>query len=176
MKRNIFIKIYDFIVYDIRVGIRNLIRYFKIVWKDRDWDQYFIFKLLHFKLKSMEKAHRNYGYDVRSNEKADEMKLCVLLLDRLIKDEYLENVFLNHDKKWGDLEIDLEETDEYFRDEDKEQLSECIITRPNIKTKEDEKQERKEYRILSKKVDEQQKQDINMLFEKMKKQILDWWD
>lgn len=36
-----------------KIGILNIIRFFPIVWQDRNWDQYFFWKLLEFKFNSM---------------------------------------------------------------------------------------------------------------------------
>ena len=37
---------------DIAKGIKNLWKWFPVIWKDRDWDNYFIFEALKFKLKN----------------------------------------------------------------------------------------------------------------------------
>ena len=29
-------------------GIKNLFKWFPIVWKDRDWDDHFIFEIIHY--------------------------------------------------------------------------------------------------------------------------------
>lgn len=148
---------------DVRIGVLNIIKYIPIIYKDRDWDQYFLFKLMQFKLIRMEDLFINHSHLANNERYAKQMRVCINLLSRISEDEYHENVFKNHDKKWGDIEFSSGEED-------------FGITRPNVKTKEDEKQENKEYRILSDKLVKLQQQDIDMLFLNMRKYIQNWWD
>jgi len=161
---NIFTKIINFIRYDIPCGIGNLTSYFKIIWEDRDWDSHFLFALLRFKLKRMEQLNRFHGHAVSSIEIADKIKVCVLLLDRIVKDEYEERVFEKHDKKWGDINLDFSD-------------SGCInITRKNVKTKEDHEKEWKEHKALWERSAALKQQDIDLLFKIMSKHATKWWD
>lgn len=155
--------------YNIRNGIKNIFRWFPIIWKDRDWDHYYLFKMLHFKLNKMEKCLRD-GCHLNADETADKIKICTHLITRIIDDEYYNNVFKEHDKKWGKIEINYKD---YVKDD---RLVECAMTRSNIKNKKDKEQERKEYRLIMNKPDELRKQDIQYLFKIMGKNILSWWD
>ena len=40
---------------DLYQGIKNLVRWFPIIWRDRDWDDHYIFEVLKFKLKNQSK-------------------------------------------------------------------------------------------------------------------------
>ncbi len=42
----------------IKYGIKNLITWFPIIWKDRDWDHWYLYKILRFKLIQMENLQR----------------------------------------------------------------------------------------------------------------------
>jgi len=154
---------------NIRYGIRNLFAWLPLIWRDRDWDHGFLFEMLEFKLKRMEKCLRN-GIHLYADQTADKVKLCTQLLERINKDEYHEMVFRNHDKKWGRGEITFTDC------EDREGMSELHIRYPNVKTEEDLEQQRKEYRALMKRPDELMQQDIDLLFETMRKHIREWWD
>jgi len=149
-------------------GIKNLWKWKSIIWNDRWWDSYFLFKILKFKLEQMEENFRERGIHVSAEKEADKMKICVLLLDRLIKDEYDENVFKHHYEKWGEPEFSSSEIND--------ELSQLHITHKNVITEEDEKQERKEFRILCKKPYKMEKQDVEYLFKLLSKNILTWWD
>ena len=59
----------------IKYGIQNIIKWFPVIWQDRDWDHWFILKIFHFKLNEVEKFQRKYGNSV------------------------------THEKKWGDSEF-----------------------------------------------------------------------
>ena len=161
--------------YNVIYGVRNLIQWFPVIWSDRGWDFFFIWILLHRKLYLMEKHIRKYSHHLHSDRDADQIKICVNLLKRLLDDEYHENVFKNHDKKWGESHMNWKEIDgEEFGY--KQPVCTLNITRDNVKTEAEKKQEQKEFRILSTRVEEQKKQDIDYLFDYMKKQIQGWWD
>jgi len=154
---------------DIKHGFRNLYAWLPLIWKDRDWDHGFLFEMLQFKLSRMEKCLRN-GIHLHADETADKVKLCVLLLDRINKDEYHEMVFKHHDKKWGETDLT------FTKCKDNPEMSELHISRENVNSEEDKEQERKEYRAIMKRPDELMQQDIDMLFETMRKHIRGWWD
>ena len=156
---------------NIKIGVINLITWFPIIWKDRQWDYYFIYNILRHKLHLTEQFIRHYGCHVKNIQDADKIKKCVLLLDRLIKDEYHDNVFRNHDKKWGDIDLIFMESKEY-----PEEYSEVKINYPNVKTEEDKKLEKKEFKRLSNKPQELINQDLELLFKIMRKNIQTWWD
>ena len=163
---------------NIRIGIPNLIKWTPIIWEDRDWDQYFLYVILQFKLKQMEKLQREYGISVNSNDYADQMKTCILLLDRIIKGDYLTNSLKPHEEKWGELRLDFKETsDETFRDIDGgEKLYEGTFSVEKVTTPEGKEQENKERMRLYKHVDNLEKQDLDLLFKLMRKHIEGWWD
>jgi len=154
----------------IKDGIENLIIWFLIIWKDRDWDHWYLYKILRFKLSNMEKYHRKYGHSVNSEKTADEIKLCVNLLDRLIEDNYDEMVFKKHNEKWGESHFHWDEC------KDKEGYCSLRITRDNVKTDKDKKQEAKEFTQCHKHEENLKKQDIEYLFKTMNKYIQGWWD
>jgi len=72
-------------------GSQNLIKYFKVVWNDRDWDFNDIYFLLQTKLEYVEHYTRRYGNHEESEQDADNIKKCIELIDKLIKDDYYIN-------------------------------------------------------------------------------------
>lgn len=72
---------------DIAQGFRNLWKWLPIIWKDRDWDDHFIFEVLKFKIKNTakytEKKQRFVGWE----KEVKYMKICETLIDR-IQNEY----------------------------------------------------------------------------------------
>jgi len=161
--------IYYFIIYDIPQGVRNIIRWFPIIWGDRDWDSHFIFRLLQKKLSNVENHMRYYAWGLSSEKDADKIRVCVLLLDRIIKNNYEEMVFKHHDKKWGELEISYGKTD-------KTGYSTLDFNRINAKTIEEKEKEMGESIRLYEHRDMLLKQDVQYLFKLMNKHILGWWD
>lgn len=70
-------------------GIRNLIKWFPIIWKDRDFDYVFLLLVLQKKLEFMRKSFAKYDY-LRCKKTIHRMRVCELLLDRIIhEDRYL---------------------------------------------------------------------------------------
>lgn len=162
-------RIKDFFLYDIKQGTENLIKWFPIIWNDRDWDRHFIFKILRFKLQNVEECIRN-GCHLNCEKDADDIKLCYLLLDRIIKDEYYENASKEFSEKWGESDF------EFIDVPDKPEYQELNIRYENDPNNEREEERGKEVQKLFKHENYLKNQDINMLFDKMRKHILKWWD
>ncbi len=154
---------------DIKTGIKNLIIWLPIIWSDRQWDFWFIYEILHKKLSLMEHFIRKYGYHVRSEQDADNIKKCVLLLKRLKDDDYHENAFKQHKEKWGELKFN-------FRKSDKANLSKLHIVQDNVETEKDKIQERKDFKAACEREDFLKQQDLDLLFNLMNKHIRTWWD
>ena len=74
----------------IKPGVENLIIWFPVIWKDRWWDHSFLYSILRFKLSLMEKGFRTRGMSTNSEKDAHNIKKCVLLLDRLQNDAYID--------------------------------------------------------------------------------------
>jgi hypothetical protein len=160
--------------HQLRDGIQNLIFWFPIIWKDRDFDQGYLLDILRFKLVRMEKFFRSkYAWTLHAKHRADEMREVILLLDRIREDgefDYYENTFRYHKRKWG--EIDMWTTP----CPDKEDLHEVSITRPMICTPNDIEEEHKESRRLYAHVQYLEKQDIDRAFNLIARNIRGWWD
>lgn len=161
-----------FIRYDIPYGFKNLIRWFKIIWNDRNWDYCFIYIILHKKLDLMEKHIRKHSNHTTSKKDADKIKKCVLVLDRLIKDEYFDMAFIEHNKKWGNSRMVTK--DVIIEGESKLQCYDVIY--PNVKTEDDKKQQLKDFKRSIERENALKQQDIEFLFEVMKRNIQTWWD
>ena len=154
----------------IRQGIKNLIIWFPVIWKDRWWDHVFLYEIMRYKLHLMEKNLRVHGHHVKHIEDANKIKTCVVLLDRLIKDEYHDNAFKNHYKKWGQPVMEFKDWEE---DPEYQVLK---INYPNVKTDKDKEIEVKGFKRMSEKEAELREQDLDMLFKLMRKNIQSWWD
>ena len=154
---------------DLKQGIKNLIIWFPVIWKDRWWDHWFFYVLLHKKLSLMEENIRKYGIHVNAEQDADKIKICVNILKRLIDDKYHEIAHSNHKKKWGESKMN-------FIDTDDPELSELKITYDSVKTDKDKEQQRKDFRRACEKEQELREQDLDMLFTLLRKHIQTWWD
>lgn len=80
-----------------------------------------------------------------------------------------------HDAKWGKPELHWDIVVGGINGY-KGKYKTLDITRDKVITKKDKKQEKKEFYNLLTKDEEQKTQDINYLFDYMKKRIQGWWD
>ena len=150
---------------DILCGVGNVVRWFPIVWKDRQWDYRFLLGMLRFKLGLMEKFFQEDAMYVSAKDDASAIKSCCCVLDRLLADEYDTVAFEAHDKKWGTLKMET--------DLDSGTLN---MSRPNVKTEQDRVQERQEFLDCCRDEDNMRLYDVNTLFTLLRRNIQSWWD
>ena len=153
-----------YFIRNIRIGIKNLIRWFPVIWNDRQWDSYYFFKIIRRKLEIMEPFYRYDAMVLRREKEADRMKVCIMLLDRIIKDNYHEMAYKKFDKKWGESEMLFNED------------GSLNIAYENVKTEEDEKNKNKDIKESHNKEEFLINQDIEYLFKILNKRIRFWWD
>lgn len=151
--------------YNIKYGIMNLFIWFLPVWKNRDWDPYYIYRLLQFKIQLMEKLFKANDRYIGCKRDVHKMMICRVLLKRLADDDYLENATINHDKKWGD----------YANSNDKTDFS-AMFRRENAITEENHKQQGEEFMRLGRHADRMAEQDLDLLFKILRRNIQLWWD
>jgi hypothetical protein len=70
-------------------SIRNLWRWFPIIWKDRDWDSNFIFDILKFKLKNTAEYTEQRKWFIGYEREVSRMRLCIKLIDLINKEHYI---------------------------------------------------------------------------------------
>ena len=109
-------------------SVNNLIIYFPLIWKDRDYDHSFIFDLLKFKLDKQAKYTFEKDFHTQAKHDSQRMKLCSRLIDKINEDyydcEYIDYIdknieFISSEKHPGYYEMEstvLEDRlDEYFK-------------------------------------------------------------
>ena len=154
--------------YKVKYGVQNLIKWFPLIWNDRDWDWHYWLEMNIKKLEGMEESIRN-GCHTRCEFDADKIKLALLALKRLEADDYHDNAFMFHNKKWGKLKTSWGEKDEL-------NCREWLSSRDKARTDKEIEQERKESRRLFRHADYLQKQDIRYANEIITKYLFHWWD
>jgi len=152
-----------------KYGVKNLINWIPVIWKDRWWDSHFIYPILHKKLSIMEHNIRYDGHHLYREKDADQIKVCLLLLKRIMDDEYGESAFKRHDEKWGDSEM-------IFIPTENPEYSAMKIDYENVITDKDIKEERKDFKLAIQQEEILRKQDIDLLFKLMARHIRSWWD
>ena len=82
---------------DIAQGIKNLWKWFPIVWKDRDWDDHFIFEALKFKLKNTADYLAKHDRYVGVEDDIRYIRICEKLIQRVQDNYYQEEYFDYYD-------------------------------------------------------------------------------
>ena len=78
-------------------GIKNLIYWFPIIWKDRNWDDHYIFEIFKHKLKAQAKYIGAGGIHVRAERDAEIMMTCVRLM-KLVQEETYSSEYMDYHK------------------------------------------------------------------------------
>lgn len=86
-----FRSIWWFFRYDIHQGIGNLVRWFPIIWHDRDWDQNYLLRIMEKKFRRMSELQENHGNSLHAPRYARQLKIAAHLCHRMIEDDYYEN-------------------------------------------------------------------------------------
>jgi len=108
--------------------IYNLYRWFPIIWKDQDWDDFYIFEILKFKLKNQAEYIGYHDRHLSAKRDAEIMMLCVCLIEK-VQSEFYGMEYLNYQKSEikfidseshpgmyeMDIEVSSENYDEYFK-------------------------------------------------------------
>jgi hypothetical protein len=69
-------------------GVKNLIRWFPVIWKDRDWDYRYIWDLNIQKLKFQSKYISKNDNHTRAKRDAQIMMTCVRLMEKIKDNDY----------------------------------------------------------------------------------------
>lgn len=108
-------------------SIKNIIRWFPIIWKDRDYDDWYIYTILETKLKHQAKYIGDRDRHTRAKRDAEIMMTCVRLIQKIKEEEYDSEWMDYHnseynwldiperpDRKLLDIQLVDERFDEYF--------------------------------------------------------------
>jgi hypothetical protein len=157
-------------------GIKNLWKWLPIIYRDRDWDQHFIYEVLKTKLEFQAKYIHNNGVHNDAHRDAEKMLLCARLIEiqqeELYAYEHLEYLnqtyeFIPTDetKKWYTMESEVisENFIDYFA---KYQRQYHLVDKTD-KDKED---------IAREIAHENQERSRKLLFKIMEQNIERWWD
>lgn len=86
---------------NLKQGLKNLWYWLPIIWKDRNWDQHYIYEVLKHKLKAQAKYIGDSDRHTRAQQDARRMKICVKLIEKIQDDFYqIEYADYAKDKHW----------------------------------------------------------------------------
>lgn len=82
---------------DLKYGLKNLIKWFKTIWKDRDWDHYYLEVMMLKKLKGMRGSIENNNNIIKGNGKYVDyyraLNICIEILERRTSEFYNELMY-----------------------------------------------------------------------------------
>jgi hypothetical protein len=78
-------------------GVKNIWYWFPIIWKDRNWDDHYIFEILQHKLTAQAKYIGDRDRHTRAQLDAKRMRLCVKLI-QLVQDETYQMEYMDYHK------------------------------------------------------------------------------
>jgi len=168
-------------------GVKNLWYWFPIIWKDRNWDHHFIFKVLKHKLKAQANYIVKSNRHTRAQLDARNMTTCINLINKL-QDDFYEMEYMNYvkDKSWF---IPSKEKPQYFTWENEiiyENLDQYFAKYPLIYARvmkgegpfswEGQKTQELKRRIAMNMGHLNQQRAHKLLFKILQTQIQGWWN
>jgi len=148
-------------------GIKNVVYWLPVMWKDRQWDHWYLLKLLEHKLRRMRDYHRESGLRQDRHAVADEIDRAASCATRLLEDRYLTEALKPHEKKYGVAQCITEPTET-----DIIQLVEIAV--PELEGEEREREKEERYAIYRQSTEEA-KQDLETLCATLRR-MENWWD
>lgn len=171
---------------DIYKGIKNIIHWLPTIWKDRDYDTYYIYEVLRVKLEKQAKYILERGNHVSAQRDAELMLLCARLCriqqEDLYSLEYLDYRETEWDftptdetKQWYTLETTTlwENYQEYFKKYPRQHKRALSGEINYTKTSDEEKED---YVIAMEIAHENQERSRKLLFKIMEQNIERWWN
>lgn len=145
--------------------LKKLKYWLPVIWQDHDWDHYYFVKMLRHKLISMLNFYTSdQAWCSDAEEISNQIHECVIILDRIIEDNYNKIAWIRHDLTWGELELG------------KDEKGYPIFTRKHAITDELRETEKKRFMTLCEQEDKLRKEDIKKLFELIGENFENWWD
>ena len=145
-------------------SIKSLLAWFPIIWKDRNWDQYYLYKILRTKISMMSDYHKNFGHTEDAKKISEQMKLAADLIKKLENDDYYDEALIPLYKKYPDFDLKIDFVKEKnskfgeikfdYGGEERETLHrECLMKEPSLRNA-----------------------DRKKLFDMISDNIDSWWD
>jgi hypothetical protein len=88
------------------VSVKNLWRWLPVMWKDRDWDDHYIWEILKTKLKYQSKYIGSRDIHVNAKYDAERMMWCVRLIEKIQDEHYAGEYMDYHESRFNWLDID----------------------------------------------------------------------
>lgn len=160
---------------DIYQGIKNLIKWFPVIWKDRNWDHRYIYDILRFKIKTQGEFIGKRDNNLNASRDAERMLLAYNLMTKVSDEYYALEKYDYEESKFNFLKVE-----EYYSLNIKylsDNLEDYFIKYPRIY-----KNIVKKYPDLNKHdiaymiAEENQKRAHKLLYRYLETWLYTWWD
>jgi hypothetical protein len=167
---------------DIAQGFRNLWKWFPIIWKDRDWDDHYIFEVLKFKVLNTANHIEEHDRFVGCETEVKYMRVCVKLMERIQTEHYRHEYFDYFDFDTEFVPIEGTDLVEYKTTTTRDDFRSYISKYPSS---ERAVRKNKQYENLLEDTDEHLAMAISihrhlkarkLLFDILESSIERWWD
>ncbi len=174
-------------------GVKNLWKWFPVIWRDRDWDTNFIYEIIRVKLNNQADYIGGKNRHTRAKRDAELMKLCSRLIQRCQDDHYDMEYMDYHESNYNfvditdeddipekyrkgkklDIELVSENFDDYFKKYSRQykRVMSGEVSRFRRPIEEKDKQV-----IAMEIAHENQDRCRKLLFKIMERRIEGWWD
>jgi hypothetical protein len=171
----------------LKQGIKNLWYWFPVIWKDRNWDDHYIFEVLKHKLKAQAKYIGDRDFHTRAQLDAKRMRLCVKLI-QLVQDETYAMEYMDYakDRVWFTPCEDREGSSLYNSEEVWEKYDEFFKKYPLVYKQVmkgagpftlDGRDEADMKRIIAMNIAHVNQERVQkLLFKILERDIRNWWD
>lgn len=92
---------------NVKYGVANYAKWFPTVWNDRDWDEYYLYKVMKFKLNKMAHLHKYYDHSTESEQTASQLKAASDLCGKPANYDYSGEALQNFREKYPDFELEI---------------------------------------------------------------------
>jgi hypothetical protein len=83
-------------------GIKNLWKWRKTIYRDRDWDYWYIYEILKTKLRFQAEYMLNHGVTEKSTEVAKQLLGCAEMIDKIQNEYYIDEAIQGlGNKQWS---------------------------------------------------------------------------
>ena len=164
-----------FYVMDVLIGVKNIIIYSKIIYRDRDWDYAFLLYLLRFKLMRMKRyfGNSNIIIEKERREVEDQITEVIDLIDMYHCDEFCDKEYADHTARWGERRFSFEPVN----DSNNQYVGrKCDFTYEKAKTEEETNQASMEMMDIHHLSDKQKQECWNAFWRKLSERAQWWWD
>lgn len=144
----------------------------RIGWLNYDFDSGFLYDLMSFKLKRIQKVLLD-GHAIQENNDMDALKEAIKICDRLRECNYEDKYLRQHDKKWGGIRSKHIPN---YDENGKHTTTTWQTSRAKAKTPKQKTKERNEFRVCWESGEADRLADLTRLFEIFKNHERTWWD